>query len=393
MLIAAAYIGLSAAGRSGNLARLLAAAVAATGAACAACYGAGIDFRIDRFFFASTLGDNRMAPNTGLCLLLAGAALFCLHSNRLRRLADALGSALACWSFVSVVGYMFGSQSFYGLGAYIPMALNTALLLHMLGLGVVLATPQSWLAAVVDANTPGTALARRLIPAAVTVPLVFGWLRLRGQIAGLYDTEFGASLLVAATIAVLLLVIVWAVKSVDRAMTRSADLQAASRERELQYRLLVDGVQDYAICLLDREGNVSTWNQGAQRIKGYAAAEIVGRHFSCFYAAEDLVRGKPVAELSEAVKHGRVQDEGWRVRKDGTKFWAHAVITAIFDNRGRPTGFSKITRDMTAQRDYQQRLADMNEELERRVELRTRELAEANRDLAEQNRENETFVY
>ncbi|HVA47404.1 MAG TPA: ATP-binding protein [Pirellulales bacterium] len=390
---AAVSLGLTAAGRARNLARLSASVVAALGAACVACYWAGVDSRIDRVLFASALGDNRMAPNTGVCLFLAGTALLTVPQPRGRRIAEALGSALACWSFLSVIGYLFGSRSLYGIGAYIPMALNTALLLHLLGLGVVLAAGPSWLASVIDTNTPGAIIARRLMPAAVAVPLVFGWLRLRGEAAKLYDTQFGAALLVVATIVVLLSVVVWAAKSVDRAVAHSAAVQAASRAQEIQYRLLVAGVQDYAIFLLDPEGNVSTWNEGAQRIKRYKTAEILGRHFSRFYPAEDLVHGKPLRELAQAVKQGRVCDEGWRVRADGTRFWANTVITAIFDDNGKLTGFSKITRDMSAEKDYQQRLADLNDDLERRVELRTRELAEANRDLAEQNRENETFVY
>jgi PAS domain S-box-containing protein len=170
-------------------------------------------------------------------------------------------------------------------------------------------------------------------------------------------------------------------------------MQRAFRGRETQFRFLMEDIQDYAIFLLDRDGNVSTWNIGAQRIKGYQAAEIIGRHFSLFYPAQDLVQGKPLWELTQAAKEGCIRDEGWRVRKDGTRFWAYTVITAIVDDNGALTGFSTITRDMTAHREYQQRLADMNNDLERRVDVRTRELADVNRDLEEKNRENETFVY
>jgi PAS domain S-box-containing protein len=221
---------------------------------------------------------------------------------------------------------------------------------------------------------------------------LLGWLQLQGQSSALYHTALGAALLMVAMLVVLLIVIGWPVNPVERATTQSA-ADVTLRTQATQYRMLVDGVQDYAIFLLDPKGNVSTWNAGAQRIKGYQAAEIIGRHFSCFYPVEDVINGKPLHELAQATKQGRVCDEGWRVRGDGKKFWAYTVITALFDDAGKLTGFSKITRDMTAQKEYQQRLADMNDELDRRVELRTRELAEANRDLAEKNRENETFVY
>ncbi|HWB09270.1 MAG TPA: ATP-binding protein [Pirellulales bacterium] len=393
LLLASVSLGLFACGRFRSVGLLTALVVAGVGAGCVTCYWAEANFRIDRILFYSDLGNNRMAPNTGFCLFLAGAALAALRHERVRRLAEAGGSVLASWSFLSVIGYVFGSRSLYGIGGYIPMAINTALMLHLVGLGVVLVSGKSWLAWIVDTSTPGTVLARRLVVAAVAAPLMFGWMQLRGQLSGLYDAQFGSALLVVATTIVLLGVVAWAVKSVDRAMSENAAMQARLREQDLQYRLLVEGIHDYAIFLLDPAGNVRTWNDGARRIMGYGSQEILGQSFSCFYPAEDAAREKPVRELEEAARQGRIRDEGWRVRRDGTRFWASSLITAIFNDDGTLTGFSKITRDMTAQREYQLGLADLNDELERRVERRTRELSEANRDLAEKNRENETFVY
>jgi len=109
-------------------------------------------------------------------------------------------------------------------------------------------------------------------------------------------------------------------------------------------------VQDYAIFMLDTTGHIVTWNQGAARIKGYAANEIIGRHFSTFYPEADVVAGKPDWELVVAADSGRFEDEGWRVRKDGTLFWANVVITALRDDTGKLRGFGKVTRDLTARR-------------------------------------------
>src|ERR1700685_2907331 len=117
------------------------------------------------------------------------------------------------------------------------------------------------------------------------------------------------------------------------------------------FRLLVDTVKDYAIFLLSAEGRVVTWNQGAQRIKGYAADEIIGSHFSCFYPREAIESKWPDRELEIAGKEGRYSDEGLRVRKDGTTFWANVVITALRDDAGNLRGFSKVTRDLTERRD------------------------------------------
>jgi PAS domain S-box-containing protein len=148
--------------------------------------------------------------------------------------------------------------------------------------------------------------------------------------------------------------------------------RAGVESREEQLALLVQSVTDYAIFLLDIEGNVVTWNSGAERIKGYAAEEIIGRHFSAFYTPEDLARGHPNHELEIAEEVGRFEEEGWRVRSDGTRFWANVVITAIRDGQGRLTGFGKVTRDLTARRraeevlrTAQAELINSNEELSR----------------------------
>ena len=120
-------------------------------------------------------------------------------------------------------------------------------------------------------------------------------------------------------------------------------------ERE-RFRLLVEGVKDYAILMLDPDGTIVSWNSGAERIKGYSAKEAIGRHFSMFYTPEAIEEGHPERELTIARREGRYEEEGWRVRSDGTRFWASVVITALFDEHGELRGFGKVTRDMTQQR-------------------------------------------
>jgi PAS domain S-box-containing protein len=121
-------------------------------------------------------------------------------------------------------------------------------------------------------------------------------------------------------------------------------------------RLLVENVIDYAIFMLDAEGHVATWNLGAEKIKGYKANEIIGEHFSKFYPAEDIIAGKPQRELEIASRVGRVEDEGWRIRKNGSRFWASVVITALRDETGKLRGFGKVTRDLTARRATEEEL-------------------------------------
>jgi PAS domain S-box-containing protein len=125
---------------------------------------------------------------------------------------------------------------------------------------------------------------------------------------------------------------------------------AELRSSEKSFRLLVDSVTDYAIFMLDTEGRVASWNAGAQRIKGYRPEEIIGHSFERFYPPEKVAAGWPREELRRAIACGRVEDEGWRIRKDGTRFWANVVITPVLDRDGALRGFAKVTRDMTEQR-------------------------------------------
>lgn len=127
------------------------------------------------------------------------------------------------------------------------------------------------------------------------------------------------------------------------------------------FRRAVDAIDDYAIFLLDSTGHIATWNRGAQRIKGYAPRDIIGRHFSIFYPDEANARGWPDQELREASRVGRFEDEGWRLRNDGTRFWANVIITALRDDDGRLVGFSKITRDLTERRAHEERLRQSEE--------------------------------
>lgn len=152
---------------------------------------------------------------------------------------------------------------------------------------------------------------------------------------------------------------------ITRDCTEQQEQQRKQREQERHFRLLVEGVIDYAIYMLDLNGRVVNWNAGAQRAKGYRSDEIIGQHFSLFYSAHDRQMKTADANLSIALKTGRFEDEGWRYRKDGSAFWAHVIIDAIHDDRGILIGYAKITRDVTERRENEQQL------------LRAKELAEA----------------
>jgi len=146
----------------------------------------------------------------------------------------------------------------------------------------------------------------------------------------------------------------------DASGTDLRELEAQAQrgaESEELFGLLVESVRDYAIFMLDPSGHVATWNIGARRIKGYTSEEIVGQHFSKFYLVEDIRQGKCEYELEVAVRDGRLEDEGWRVRRDGTCFWANVVLSSVRDSQGKLLGFAKVTRDLTERRKAQQEQA------------------------------------
>ncbi|HTF65619.1 MAG TPA: PAS domain S-box protein [Edaphobacter sp.] len=139
----------------------------------------------------------------------------------------------------------------------------------------------------------------------------------------------------------------------------------ALRTSEERLRLIVSNARDYAIVMLDPDGRVVSWNDGAERIKGYKTEEILGQHFSRFYPVEDVSNGKPEFELAEATRTGRCEDDGWRIRKDGSRFFANEVTTALYDERGRLRGFGRITRDITERKKSEAHLAETMAELRR----------------------------
>lgn len=151
---------------------------------------------------------------------------------------------------------------------------------------------------------------------------------------------------------------------------------------ERRYQLMIDSVKDYAIFMLDPQGHITSWNMGAERIKGYSADEILGKHFSIFYSPEDKAWDKSGRELEIAARDGRLEDEDWRVRKDGSRFWANVIISAVRDEQGNLLGFAKVTRDLTDRR-----------MLEEQLRVRAEQLEQQKLELQQSNDAMEAFTY
>ena len=194
-------------------------------------------------------------------------------------------------------------------------------------------------------------------------------------------------------------------RNAKKEMNRTRSSHSSSRESvreslrqsEAQFRQLVEGVRDYAIFLLDSEGHVISWNEGAERIKGYRADEIIGKHFSIFYSADSIRKGWPEHELKTARVEGRFEDEGWRVRKDGSRFWANVIITALPEQNDAVAGFLKITRDLTGRKQAEEQHARLIREQTARAEAENAErralfLAEVSRALGTSLDEKQTYT-
>ncbi|RYD56230.1 MAG: PAS domain-containing sensor histidine kinase [Sphingobacteriales bacterium] len=175
---------------------------------------------------------------------------------------------------------------------------------------------------------------------------------------------------------------------VVRDLTERKENDERLRQSEERYRSLVEQVTDYGIFILDEKGRIASWNEGAKRIKGYTADEVIGKYFSIFYPEEDIMNGKPAHELKVAIAEGKYEEEGWRLRKDGTRFWANVVITAVYNTSGVLIGFSKVTKDLTERKENERALKQSHDRYRRLAD----ELKITNEELSYTNREMEQFT-
>ena len=346
-------------------------AVAILGAAALSEYMFNWNLKIDQVLFKATviadakadgtLNPGRMAPATASMLLVIGAALSALKYREQVEKVEGLAAATALIAMIALSGYLYGSEALYRFGPYASVAVNTSAAALLLALGTLCSFPDRGMMKLVTGDGVGSDMARRLLPAAFFIPSIIGWARWQGELSGLYTTGFGLALFTVSNIIVfsgITLAAASYLNRIDLVRQRTDDalkvrkyFEKILRQKEETLRLLISGVKDYAIIMLDPDGRVESWNEGAQRIKGYRPDEIIGQHFSRFYPAEDVADGKPVRQLDAAVAKGWVEDEGWRIRNDGSRFWGTspsppcATTTASCLGSARSLGISPNTND------------------------------------------------
>ena len=336
----------------------------------------GWDLGIDRVLFTAgpedipgSLRPGLMSPITAFGFLSFGPALLLLNAKTRcgRWLAQSLPCGAAIASMFGILDFVLDPNT-----THTHISPATASALFLFALALMLARGESDLGALVASATLGGTLTRRLVSAAIIAPLVIGWLRWKLELAGLFSEWTGLTVMTVLSVVLLASLTAWTASVIDRTEREREQTEQARSASEERFRLLLDGVRDYAIYMLDPDGRVVSWNAGAENVKGYRAEEILGEHFSCFYTAKDRENGKPHQELQKAISSGRFEDQGERVRKNGSAFWANIVIAPVRDESGKLRGFSKVVRDVTERKQAEEKL--------RTASLYARSLLEASLD-------------
>jgi PAS domain S-box-containing protein len=317
------------------------------------------NFKIDELFFKDlnlnplTPFPGRMGPLAALNHILAGICLLSLDiRNRgfLSNLAPVLAVFIGANSLMTVIGMGFKASELFGIGSYKFVSLYAAIGFIVLSQALLLARPNLDFLATFFGKGPGSIMSRRLYPVILSAPILIGWVMLIMQSNGLLDNAFEDSLIVIGNIVVMGLIVLFQANRLNREWRWQQVTFKKLQESEERFRILLENLKESAIFFLDSQGNVATWSEGARRLNGYEASEILWKSFKQFYTQEDNGRGYPEDLLREALEKGRAEDEGWRVRKDNSRFWGETVLTALIDERGNLMGYAKIIRDITHRR-------------------------------------------
>jgi PAS domain S-box-containing protein len=349
--------------------RVLGGVVAAIAAVTLLQYATGADAGIDRLLFGNALDDRnphpgRMAPATAAAFLLLGLAVTWLdaRTDTLRRLAQPLAVVSALIGYMGLLGYLYGVPALYRLAPFAAMAPHTSILIPVLALGLLWARHDRPLVAPVVSHRAGGRMARLLLPVAVVLPTMLGWLRLQGERLGFYGTPVGLGLF-AATIVILFVVFGWVVA---RHLNRSEATRDELRRHELQLASALEHSSD-AVVTLDLDGRVTSWSGGAARLFGHAAEEALGRELAELLIPEAMQDER--ARMREELRHGDQRHyEARRITRSGQWVDIDVSVTPMLDDAKRLAGHLKVMRDLTARRTAERSLHDEQERFRLAVE-------------------------
>jgi len=333
------------------------------GIVCLAGYFFNLEIGLDQWLFQSRLEQvgspwhNRVAPNTALALLFSGTALMIegLGVIRSRRLSEGLIVATLFISLLVLIGYAFGVSQLYGVRLFIPMALHTALAFMILGVGILYLRPDVGMMGLLTGPTEGGAVARRLLPFVIGVPLFFCWMRIVGVKAGWFSVEMGLSLVAVTTMLVFAVVVVWNALAINRKEEERRRLE----EKLLQMGYIVDASDD-AIIGKTLDGTVLSWNKGAEKMYGYSEEEIKGRPISLLIPpghADELPKLLEKIKCGEHINHY----DTIRIRKNGSLIDVSLSIAPIKDLNGTIVGASVVARDITERKQAEVALRESEE--------------------------------
>ncbi len=321
---------------------------------------------------------NSMALTTGVSFVLSGISVLLINyeSPKKRIPSHYLSLVVVLFAFFSLLGYLFGAPEFYMFVSHFPMAVHTAASFVLLSLAVFLAHPGKGITKEFTLSASSTLAVRLLLSSAILFPVLLGVVRLYYIRNKLISSELSLTLFVSTLAVIFCLIIFYFLTQLNEKELHRREAEEKVRRSEAIFRTLVNSAKDYAIFMLDSAGNVITWNKGAENIKGYTEEEIKGRNMSVFYPPEDQAKHRSKEILRIAREKGGFETEGWRVRKDGSRFWADVIITPLYTSEGVLTGYSKIVRDVTENKKAGDILAGFNEELKKEVDKKTIELKE-----------------
>jgi PAS domain S-box-containing protein len=308
---------------------------------------------------AHFVNPRTMSPSTAITFIFSGTALLLLP---VRRRSATVGVQLFALTigligFFTLICFLYGVTELYRPGVTLPMAAPSTFCFLLLSLGLLFATPGKGIMRLFTSPYSGSVMSRRFIPFALVVPVALGWAALFSPWRNSVSIPLSAAILVINIILFSLVFIGYNTVLHNRRDRANLAVREALLASEERLRLLVNSIKDCAIVMLNPAGRVISWNEGAQAISDYSAEEVIGQKNSMFYGPRDIDDGIPEYNLRQAAENGQYRREGWRPRKDGTRYWAEVTFTAIRSNKGQLQGYAVIVRDTTERKRAQEKIA------------------------------------